>query len=191
MTTHAIFNRPITAEVPHGYDQAIFGMGCYWGPERLFWKQKGVWLTEVGFAGGQTENPSYEEVKTGTTGHAEVVRVIYDSSLISFDHLLQLFWENHDPTQVDGQGNDRGDQYRSLIMVFNSSQLNAAEASKIDFGNRLAVNGFGKIVTQIIPQGPFWPGPEDHQQYLAKNPEGYCGLKGTGVEASMPNPDPM
>ncbi|HIC64713.1 MAG TPA: peptide-methionine (S)-S-oxide reductase MsrA, partial [Paracoccus sp.] len=124
-------------------------------------------------------------------GHAEVVRVVFDSSLISYDHLLQLFWENHDPTQGDRQGNDVGPQYRSLIMVFNSSQRHAAEASKIDYGNRLAVEGFGKITTQIIDKGAFWPAPEAHQQYLEKNPDGYCGLKGTGVEASLPNPDPI
>lgn len=191
MTTHAIFNRPMDAEIPHGLDEAIFGMGCYWGVERLFWQQKGVWLTEVGFTGGTTENPTYEQVKTGTTGHAEVVRVVYDSSLISYNHLLQLFWENHDPTQGERQGNDIGSQYRSMIVAQNDSQLSAAEASKIDFNNRLAVDGFGEITTQIIEKTPFWPGPEDHQQYLAKNPDGYCGLKGTGVQASIPNPDPI
>lgn len=191
MTTHAIFNRPMDAEIPHGLDEAIFGMGCYWGVERLFWQQKGVWLTEVGFTGGTTENPTYEQVKTGTTGHAEVVRVVYDSSLISYNHLLQLFWENHDPTQGERQGNDIGSQYRSMIVAQNDSQLSAAEASKIDFNNRLAVDGFGEITTQIIEKTPFWPGPDDHQQYLAKNPDGYCGLKGTGVQASIPNPDPI
>lgn len=191
MTTHAIFNRPLEPGVPQGMDQAIFGMGCYWGAERLFWQQHGVWLTEVGFAGGATPNPDYDRVATGETGHAEVVRVIFDSSLVSYDHLLQLFWENHDPTQGDRQGNDRGSQYRSLIMVFNPSQRHAAEASKIDYGNRLAVEGFGAITTRIIDEAPFWPAQAAHQQYLAKNPEGYCGLKGTGVEASLPNPDPI
>ncbi|WP_372800010.1 peptide-methionine (S)-S-oxide reductase MsrA [Paracoccus seriniphilus] len=189
MTTHAIFNRPLGVQAPHGFDQAVFGMGCYWGVERLFWTQRGVWLTEVGFAGGNTPSPTYEDVCTGQTGHAEVVRVIFDSSLISYEHLLRLFWENHDPTQGDRQGNDRGSQYRSLIMVFNASQRAAAEASRIDYGNRLAVEGLGKITTQIIDESPFWPGPESHQQYLEKNPDGYCGLKGTGVEASMPNAD--
>lgn len=191
MTLHAIFNRPMDAEIPHGLDEAMFGMGCYWGVERLFWQQKGVWLTQVGFTGGTTENPTYEQVKTGTTGHAEVVRVVYDSSLISYNHLLQLFWENHDPTQGERQGNDVGSQYRSLIVVQNDSQLASAKASKIDFNNRLAVDGFGEITTRIIEKTPFWPGPDDHQQYLAKNPDGYCGLKGTGVQASIPNPDPI
>ena len=191
MTDHAIFHRPLGAAVPQGHDQAIFGMGCYWGVERLFWKQNGIWLTEVGFAGGMVQNPTYEQVKRGDTGHAEVVRIVYDSSLISYDHLLQLFWENHDPTQGNRQGNDIGSQYRSLIMVFNDSQRAAAEASRIDYGNRLAVQGHGAITTQIVDAAPFWPAHEAHQQYLHKNPEGYCGLKGTGVEASIPNPDPI
>ena len=191
MTDHAIFHRPLGAPPPAGYDQAIFGMGCYWGVERLFWKQNGVWLTEVGFAGGDVQNPTYEQVKRGDTGHAEVVRVIYDSSLISYDHLLQLFWENHDPTQGDRQGNDVGNQYRSLIMTFTDLQESAAEASRIDYDNRLAVQGMDKITTQIVPAGPFWPAHEAHQQYLEKNPDGYCGLKGTGVQASIPNPDPI
>lgn len=191
MTDHAIFHRPLGATPPAGYDQAIFGMGCYWGVERLFWKQNGVWLTEVGFAGGDVQNPTYDQVKRGDTGHAEVVRVIYDSSLISYDHLLQLFWENHNPTQGDRQGNDVGNQYRSLIMTFTDLQESAAEASKIDYDNRLAVQGMDKITTQIVPAGPFWPAHEAHQQYLEKNPDGYCGLKGTGVQASIPNPDPI
>ncbi|WP_111558422.1 peptide-methionine (S)-S-oxide reductase MsrA [Paracoccus sediminilitoris] len=191
MTNHAIFDRPLGVAPPPGYDQAIFGMGCYWGVERLFWQQNGIWLTEVGFAGGDVQNPTYDQVKRGDTGHAEVVRIIYDSSLISYDHLLQLFWENHDPTQGDRQGNDMGNQYRSLIMTFSESQEAAAEASKADYNNRLAVQGFPEITTAIIPAGPLWPAHEDHQQYLEKNPEGYCGLKGTGVEASMPNPDPI
>ena len=191
MTDHAIFHRSLGATPPAGYDQAIFGMGCYWGVERLFWKQNGIWLTEVGFAGGDVQNPTYDQVKRGDTGHAEVVRVIYDSSLISYDHLLQLFWENHDPTQGDRQGNDVGNQYRSLIMTFTTLQEAAAEASKIDYDNRLAVQGLDKITTQIVPAGPFWPAHEAHQQYLEKNPDGYCGLKGTGVQASIPNPDPI
>lgn len=191
MTRHAIFDRPLDGPVPQGLDQAIFGMGCYWGAERLFWQQHGVWLTEVGFAGGNTSNPDYAQVCEGRTGHAEVVRVVYDSSLVSYDHLLQLFWQNHDPTQGDRQGNDVGPQYRSLIMVFTDSQRSAAEASRVDYDNRLAVGGLGAITTEIVDAGPFWPGPEDHQQYLEKNPDGYCALKGTGIEASLPNPDPI
>lgn len=191
MGIHAIFNRPMDADPPQGLDQAIFGMGCYWGPERLFWQQHGVWLTEVGFAGGEAEQPTYDQVCAGATGHAEVVRVVFDSSLVSYDHLLQLFWENHDPTQGDRQGNDVGSQYRSLVMAMTDSQRAIAEASRIDYDNRLAVAGFGKITTRILDAGPFWPAHEAHQQYLAKNPGGYCGLKGTGVQASMPNPDPI
>lgn len=189
MTDHAIFHRPLGTNPPVGYDQAIFGMGCYWGVERMFWQPNGIWLTEVGFAGGDVQNPTYDQVKRGDTGHAEVVRIIYDSSLISYDHLLQLFWENHDPTQGDCQGNDIGSQYRSLIMTFNDLQSSAAQASKIDYDNRLAVQGFGAITTTIMDAAPFWPAHDAHQQYLEKNPDGYCGLKGTGIEASIPNPD--
>ncbi|QRZ13508.1 peptide-methionine (S)-S-oxide reductase MsrA [Paracoccus methylovorus] len=182
---HRIFGRPLDAEMPKGYDQAIFGMGCYWGVERLFWQQDGVWLTEVGFAGGDTENPSYKQVCAGTTGHAEVVRVVYDSSRVSYERLLQIFWENHDPTQGNRQGNDVGSQYRSLIMYFNDSQKVAAELSKADYGNRLAVDGYPRITTQIIPPGPFWRAEDDHQQYLDRYPNGYCGLRGTGVKAPL------
>ena len=191
MTNHAIFNKPMGEPLPHGMDEAIFGMGCYWGIERLFWQQEGVEMTEVGFAGGHTENPTYEDVSRGDTGHAEVVRIVFDSSRVSYDHLLQLFWENHDPTQGDRQGNDSGPQYRSLIMATNDSQRAAAEASKVDYNNRLALEGYGEITTQIIDRGPFWPAHDEHQQYLHKNPGGYCAMKGTGVQASMPNPDPI
>lgn len=189
MTDHAIFHRPIDAPTPPGLDEAIFGMGCYWGVERLFWKQDGVWLTSVGFAGGETDNPTYKQVCAGNTGHAEVVRVVFDSSRISYDHLLQLFWENHDPTQGNRQGNDVGTQYRSLIMAMNDSQRAAAEASKIDYENRLAVEGYGRITTQIIGPAPYYLAEEAHQQYLHKNPAGYCGLRGTGVACAMPHPD--
>ncbi|MGA0616652.1 peptide-methionine (S)-S-oxide reductase MsrA [Paracoccus sp. KR1-242] len=182
---HRIFGRPLDAPVPKGFDQAIFGMGCYWGVERLFWQLDGVWLTEVGFAGGTVENPTYKQVCAGTTGHAEVVRVIYDSSRISFERLLQVFWENHNPTQGNRQGNDVGSQYRSLIMYFTESQKAAAEFSKADYGNRLAVAGLADITTRIEPAGPFYPAHEDHQQYLDRYPDGYCGLRGTGVEAPL------
>lgn len=184
---HRIFNRPMGAEVPKGFDQAIFGMGCYWGVERLFWNLDGVWLTEVGFAGGQVESPTYKQVCDGTTGHAEVVRVVYDSSRISYERLLQVFWENHNPTQGNRQGNDVGSQYRSMIMVFTDSQRTAAELSKTDYNNRLAVEGFPGITTQILPAAPFFPAHEDHQQYLDRYPDGYCGLRGTGVEAPLTN----
>ena len=180
---HRIFHRPLDSEPPKGFDQAIFGMGCYWGVERLFWQQDGVWLTQVGFSGGSVENPTYKQVCAGNTGHAEVVHLIYDSSRISYERLLQLFWENHDPTQGNRQGNDVGSQYRSLIMYFNDSQKAAAEASRTDYGNRLAVGGYGRITTEIVPASPFWPAHEDHQQYLDRYPDGYCALRGTGIQA--------
>lgn len=182
---HRIFGRPLDAGVPKGFDQAIFGMGCYWGVERLFWQQDGVWLTEVGFAGGALANPTYRQVCEYDTGHAEVVRVIYDSSRISYERLLQIFWENHNPTQGNRQGNDVGSQYRSVIMYFTESQHVAAERSRTDYGNRLAVGGFADITTQILPAAPFYPAHEDHQQYLDRYPDGYCGLRGTGVKAPL------
>ena len=182
---HRIFNRPLDAETPRGFDQAIFGMGCYWGVERLFWQQEGVWLTEVGFAGGRAESPSYKQVCAGDTGHAEVVRVVYDSSRVSYERLLQIFWENHNPTQGNRQGNDVGSQYRSLIMYYTDSQRAAAELSKADYSNRLAVGGYPDITTQILPAGPFWRAEEDHQQYLDRYPDGYCGLRGTGIKAPL------
>jgi peptide-methionine (S)-S-oxide reductase len=182
---HRIFGRSLDAEIPRGFDQAIFGMGCYWGVERLFWQLEGIWLTEVGFAGGSVPDPSYEQVCEGTTGQAEVVRLVYDSSRVSYDRLLQLFWENHDPTQGDRQGSDLGSQYRSLIMYVTDSQRVAAERSKSDYGNRLAVGGFPRITTQIVPAGPFYPAHAEHQQYLDRHPDGYCGLRGTGVKAHV------
>lgn len=181
---HAIFGRPLDAPVPSGFEVAVFGMGCYWGAERLFWQQSGVWLTEVGFAGGTTESPTYKQVCAGGTGHAEVVRIVYDPARISYEHLLQLFWENHDPTQGDRQGNDVGDQYRSLILTTTPTQQAQAEASRTDFDNRLGISGFGHVTTQIEPLQKFWPAPEElHQQYLHKVPDGYCALRGTGVRA--------
>lgn len=183
---HTIFGRPLDAPVPHGFEQAIFGMGCYWGVERLFWQLDGVWMTSVGFAGGHVDQPSYKQVCGGDTGHAEVVRVVFDPSRISYEHLLKVFWDNHNPTQGNRQGNDVGSQYRSLIMTFTDTQEAQAEASRVDYGNRLAVGGFGHITTEILPAATFWPAEESHQQYLDKNPNGYCGLKGTGVEAAMP-----
>lgn len=185
---HTIFKRPMDEPVPHGYDEVIFGMGCYWGIERLFWNEEGVWMTEVGFAGGTVQDPSYEQVCSGQTGHAEVVRVVYDSSRVSFEHLLKMFWDNHDPTQGDRQGNDVGSQYRSMIMYFNDTQKALAESSKVDFGNRLALEGYGEITTEILPASRFWPAHEAHQQYLDKNPGGYCAMKGTGVESALVGP---
>ncbi|SMO38682.1 peptide-methionine (S)-S-oxide reductase MsrA [Paracoccus laeviglucosivorans] len=183
--THRIFDRPMDAPVPKGFETVIFGMGCYWGVERLFWQLDGVWMTEVGFAGGTVENPTYKQVCEGGTGHAEVVRVVFDPTRISFERLLQVFWENHNPTQGNRQGNDVGSQYRSVIMYATEHQKNAAELSKADYGNRLAVEGFRAITTEILPTAPFYPAHEDHQQYLDRYPDGYCGLRGTGVQAPL------
>ena len=182
---HAIFGRPLGAPVPRGYEEIVLGMGCYWGVERLFWQQEGVWLTEVGFAGGSAPDPTYKQVCAGGTGHAEVVRVVYDPSRLSIEQILKIFWENHDPTQGNRQGNDVGDQYRSVIFTTTDSQRIAAETSRTDYDNRLAVEGFGGITTEIAPLTRFYRAPEeDHQQYLHKVPNGYCGLRGTGVQAS-------
>ena len=179
---HAIFGRPLDAAPPPGFEVAVFGMGCYWGVEQLFWQQQGVWMTEVGFAGGTAEAPTYVQVCDGGTGHAEVVRITYDPARIGYERLLQLFWENHDPTQGNRQGNDIGDQYRSVILTTTPAQGVQAKASRVDFDNRLGVNGFGHITTRIAPLEQFWRAPEElHQQYLHKVPDGYCALRGTGV----------
>ena len=180
-TTHFVYGTPISADVPAGMEVAIFGMGCFWGVERMFWKLDGVQSTMVGYAGGYTPNAIYEEVCTGQTGHNEVVRVVYDPSVISYDQLLQVFWEGHDPTQGMRQGNDRGTQYRSGIYTFNTAQKQAAEASRDAFAPRLTQAGYGAITTEIIDAPTFYFAEDYHQQYLAKNPNGYCGIGGTGV----------
>lgn len=179
--THHIYGTPLTGEVPQGMEQAMFGMGCFWGVERMFWKLDGVISTMVGYAGGYTPNPTYEEVCTGKTGHNEVVRVIYDPSRISYDTLLQVFWENHDPTQGMRQGNDMGTQYRSGIYTYTLTQKAAAEASKLAFAPRLSEAGYGAITTEIKDAPDFYFAEDYHQQYLSKNPAGYCGIGGTGV----------
>ncbi len=179
--THFVFGRPLTLDVPEGHEVAIFGMGCFWGVERMFWKLEGVYLTMVGYAAGYTENPTYQEVCTGQTGHNEVVRVVYDSSVISFETLLKTFWEGHDPTQGMRQGNDTGTQYRSGIYVTSEAQKAAAEATKAAFAEGLQSAGYGAITTEILPAPDFYFAEDYHQQYLAKNPGGYCGLGGTGV----------
>ena len=183
--THHVFCRPLTMEVPAGHEVAIFGMGCYWGVERLFWQLPGVWLTMVGNAGGYTPNPTYEEVCTGRTGHTEAVRVVYDPAVISYDDLLKVFWEGHDPTQGMRQGNDRGTQYRSAIYWTSEAQRDAALASREVFAGRLAAAGYGAITTEIAEAGPFYWAEDYHQQYLSKNPNGYCGLGGTGVSCPV------
>jgi peptide-methionine (S)-S-oxide reductase len=178
---HFLFGRPLKAPVPEEMAEAMFGMGCFWGVERKFWEAEGVWLTMVGYAGGLTPNPTYQEVCTGMTGHNEVVRVIYDPRRVSYDDLLKRFWENHDPTQGMRQGNDRGTQYRSGIYVRGEEERAAALASKAAYQERLAKAGYGPITTEILDAPPFYYAEDYHQQYLAKNPDGYCGVGGTGV----------
>lgn len=174
------------SDAPEGFETVYFGMGCFWGAERLFWQTPGVWLTAVGYAGGVTPNPTYQETCTGLTGHAEVVKVIYDPAKVSFGELLRIFWESHDPTQGMRQGNDVGTTYRSTIYTTTDAQLKAAEASKADYERALKARGLGRVTTEIMDAPVFYYAEEDHQQYLAKNPYGYCGLKGTGVACQVP-----
>ena len=171
--------------VPAGHETAIFGMGCFWGVERLFWQVPGVHATAVGYAGGHTPNPTYEEVCSGRTGHNEVVRVVYDPSRVSYDDLLRVFWEGHDPTQGMRQGNDRGTQYRSGIYTASEEQRAAAEASREAYQSRLGERGYGPVTTEIVDAPEFYFAEDYHQQYLAKNPGGYCGLGGTGVSCPV------
>jgi peptide-methionine (S)-S-oxide reductase len=179
--THFVNGRPLTLDVPEGMDVALFGMGCFWGVERMFWKLPGVHLTMAGYAGGYTPNPTYKEVCTGQTGHNEVVRVVYDPAVISYEDLLRVFWENHDPTQGMRQGNDAGTQYRSGIYWATEAQREAAEETRQMFQKRLGSAGYGPITTEILPAPAFYMAEDYHQQYLAKNPGGYCGIGGTGV----------
>jgi len=178
---HFVSARPPTPPFPAGLEQAVFGLGCFWGAERCFWQKKGVYVTAVGYAGGLTPNPSYEEVCSGGTGHTEAVLVVYDPKAISYASLLKLFWESHDPTQGMRQGNDVGTQYRSAIYTYGEAQQSAAEASRDAYQKRLAAAGYGAITTEIRQAPPFYYAEDYHQQYLAKNPHGYCGLGGTGV----------
>ncbi len=182
---HHIFGRNLTLEVPEGLQVVVFGMGCYWGVERMFWGLPGMWLTMVGNAGGSTPNPTYEEICSGNTGHTEVVRLVFDAEVISYEALLKVFWEGHDPTQGMRQGNDRGTQYRSAIYASNEEQLAVAIASRDMFQPRLTAQGFGDITTEIQLAGPFYMAEEYHQQYLSKNPDGYCGIGGTGVSCPV------
>jgi len=178
---HFVNGNPLQAPFPDGLEQALFGLGCFWGAERKFWETPGVYTTAVGYAAGLTPNPDYKEVCTGMTGHNEVVLVVYDPAMVSYDELLKVFWEAHDPTQGMGQGNDVGTQYRSGIYVYSDSQLAAARASRDSFQARLAEKGFGAITTEIIEAPVFYYAEDYHQQYLARNPGGYCGLGGIGV----------
>lgn len=178
---HEVLGTPLEPPFPEGLERAIVGMGCFWGAERVFWQAPGVYTTAVGYAGGFTPNPTYEEVCGGRTGHAEAVLVVFDPSVISDEEVLRLFWENHDPTQGMRQGNDRGTQYRSAILWTSEAQRSAAEASSEAYGRALAAAGRGAITTEIAPAGDFYYAEPYHQQYLAKNPNGYCGIGGTGV----------
>ena len=182
---HHTNGHPLTGPWPEGYATAIFALGCFWGAERLFWKTPGVWSTAVGYAGGFTPNPTYEEVCSGRTGHAESVLVVFDPQKVSYEQLLKVFWEGHDPTQGMRQGNDSGTQYRSAIYTTSPAQRAAADASKNMFQERLRAAGFGDITTEIADAGTFYYAEPYHQQYLAKNPNGYCGLGETGVSCPV------
>lgn len=182
---HFVSGRTIHGPFPQGLNLAYFGMGCFWGAERKFWGTEGVWTTAVGYAGGETPNPTYQETCTGRTGHTEIVLVVYDPARVSYDELLKVFWENHDPTQGMRQGGDIGTQYRSAIYADNDAQLSAAGASRDRYQAALSRAGRGTITTEIRPAPVFYYAEDYHQQYLAKNPGGYCGLGGTGVSCPV------
>src|SRR5215218_4859844 len=177
---HEVLGTPLEPPFPEGFERAVFGMGCFWGAERVFWRADGVYTTAVGYAGGHTPNPAYDEVCSGRTGHTEAVLVVWDPARTSYEEMLRLFWEGHDPTQGFRQGNDVGTQYRSAIYL-EPGQREAAEASRDVYQRMLAEAGYGDITTEIADAGPFYYAEPYHQQYLAKNPNGYCGLGGTGV----------
>ncbi len=179
--THSVNGNPLAPPFPSGLKQAIFGSGCFWGAERQFWQTEGVYTTAAGYAGGYTPNPTYQEVCTGMTGHAEVVLVVFNPQIVSYEKLLKAFWESHDPTQGMRQGNDIGTQYRSVIFTFGPDQRAAAEASRDSYQSKLVLAGLGEIATEIAEAPDFYYAEDYHQQYLAKNPGGYCGLGGTGI----------
>jgi len=182
---HDVLGTPLRGPFPDGLEQLVVGMGCFWGAERVFWRAEGVYTTAVGYAGGYTPNPTYEEVCTGRTGHAEAVLVVFDPVALPLEAVLRLFWENHDPTQGMRQGNDVGTQYRSAIYWGSEEQRAAAEASRDAYQAELSGAGYGEITTEIAEAGPFYYAEAYHQQYLAKNPNGYCGLGGTGVSCPV------
>jgi peptide-methionine (S)-S-oxide reductase len=183
--THFVTGVPLKPPFPAGLEEAVFGLGCFWGAERKFWQTPGVFSTSVGYAGGATPNPTYEEVCSGRTGHTEVVRVIFDPKVISYDALLKVFFENHDPTQGMRQGNDVGTQYRSAIYATSAAQKAAAEHAKTAYEEKLRTAGFGAITTEIRDAPDFFYAEDYHQQYLAKNPNGYCGIGGTGISCPI------
>jgi peptide-methionine (S)-S-oxide reductase len=182
---HFVLGTPIAPPFPEGLEQAVFGMGCFWGAERKFWEAPGVWTTAVGYAGGFTPNPTYEEVCSGRTGHTEVVLAVFDPEQTSYEDMLRIFWESHDPTQGMRQGNDVGTQYRSAIYTYSDEQRRAAEESRQRYQGALAAQGYDEITTEIADAPPFYYAEHYHQQYLAKNPNGYCGLGGTGVSCPV------
>jgi peptide-methionine (S)-S-oxide reductase len=182
---HFVNKNRLTPPFPDGLERAVFGMGCFWGAEKKFWQQRGVYSTAVGYAGGSTPNPTYRDVCTGMTGHNEVVLVVFDPAVTSYDDLLKIFWENHNPTQGMRQGNDVGTQYRSGIYYIDDAQKRAAERSRVMFQQQLTAAGYGAITTEIEPVPEFYYAEDYHQQYLAKNPDGYCGLGGTGVSCPV------
>ncbi|MEM5515594.1 peptide-methionine (S)-S-oxide reductase MsrA [Henriciella sp. AS95] len=184
--THFVNGIPLNSRPPEGFEEIVVGMGCFWGVERIFWQLDGVWLTQAGYAGGETPNPTYDETCTGHTGHTEVVRVIYDPSKITTGEILKAFWEGHDPTQGMRQGNDVGSQYRSAVFVTNEDQLKVAAATRDTYQKALDDAGRGQITTEIGLLDEFYHAEDYHQQYLAKNPNGYCGIGGTGVSCPMP-----
>ena len=181
-TEHFVKGTPLKAPFPEGLEQAIFGMGCFWGVERRFWELEGVYTTAVGYSGGYTKNPTYREVCTGMTGHNEVVLVVYDPAKLTYENLLTTFWEDHDPTQGMQQGNDVGTQYRSGIYFLNNSEEEVILQTKSQYQSQLDSNGLGEITTEVTNADPFYYAEHYHQQYLAKNPDGYCALAGTGVK---------
>lgn len=183
--THHVLGTSFAPPFPEGFEVAVIGMGCFWGAERLFWSLDGVHTTAVGYSGGHSERPSYREVCSGTTNHAEVVLVVFDPKVIAYDQILKVFWENHDPTQGNRQGNDVGTQYRSAIYCASPTQLDRALATRDQFQKELDVLGYGHITTEIAPLGDFTFAEDYHQQYLSKNPDGYCGIRGTGAVCSV------
>jgi len=185
---HFVNGHPLQPPFPDGFGRAMFGMGCFWGAERKFWQLPGVYTTAVGYAAGHTPNPTYREVCSGMTGHAEVVLVVFDPQVTRYEDLLKAFWEDHDPTQGMRQGNDAGTQYRSGIYYFSEADRRAAEASRDAYQQRLSAAGYGRITTEILPAPEFYYAEDYHQQYLAKNPDGYCGLGGTGVSCAISCP---
>ena len=182
---HFVNGNPLEPPFPDGLEQAVFGMGCFWGAERKFWETPGVYTTAVGYAGGSVPDATYKDVCSGRTGHAEVVLVVFDPAEVTYEELLGVFWENHDPTQGDRQGNDIGTQYRSVIMTTSDAQAAQAAASRDAYQSELRGAGYGPITTQIVPMDRLWYAEDYHQQYLAKNPAGYCGLGGTGVSCPV------